>query len=65
MEKDFVFLKTQHKHFFTNPISLISMKCTEEKENVGFHSKTISNLHYQGKRYGGQESVDCSHKQCT
>ena len=38
----------------------MSVKCTQEKENVCFHSQTNFNLHYKAKGYSGQESVHYS-----
>ena len=38
----------------------MSVKCTQEKENVCFHSQTNFNLHYKVKGYSGQESVHYS-----
>ena len=38
----------------------MSVKCTQEKENVCFHSQTNFNLHYKVKGYSGQESAHYS-----
>ena len=34
----------------------------EGKENVWFHSQINLNLHYKGKEYSGQQSVNWKHK---
>ena len=34
----------------------------EGKENVWFHSQINLNLHYKGKGYSGQQSVNWKHK---
>ena len=36
----------------------------KRKENLWFHLQAKPNLHYEGKSFAGQESVNCT-KQCA